>query len=387
MNTRNHRLSILHFILAARATNGQYNEHCLPMAQQRDITICTYFQSEEEPPSALTLFDGDNSFAGFFRAAYAALTAQDYDAIHAHVPHTGVLLLAAVLRYGLYGKIMPRSVYTIQNSYPNYKPRNKLLMLPVFALFKELVFCSQACLESFPPFYRWLARNKTHVVQNAVEIARVDRMVASIEEDGDVQPRQARSAAQFTAASIGRLIKIKNPFTLLEAFRQSSDSVDRLVFVGEGDLRAPLTQKAAEGGLQDQVHMTGLVGRDEVFRNALQADVFVSTSYGEGLPVAVIEAMACRCPVILSDIAPHREIAEGVDFIPLLDPDDVDGFAREIARFKVMSPAARSAIGDQCRNLVEERFSLTIMHRKLEEIYRQLPSRNNPQSPQRRQVA
>jgi glycosyltransferase involved in cell wall biosynthesis len=82
--------------------------------------------------------------------------------------------------------------------------------------------------------------------------------------------------------------------------------------------------------------------------------------------------MACRCPVILSDIPPHREIAEGVDFIPLIQPDDVAGFAREIRRFREMSPVERAGIGGKCRKLVEEQFSLEAMHTGYEVIYTQI---------------
>jgi len=69
----NRPLRILHLILALKPTNGQYNEHCLPMLDQREITICTYFQSEITPPAGITLFDGDNSLRGFYRASRAAL--------------------------------------------------------------------------------------------------------------------------------------------------------------------------------------------------------------------------------------------------------------------------------------------------------------------------
>lgn len=52
------------------------------------------------------------------------------------------------------------------------------------------------------------------------------------------------------------------------------------------------------------------------------------------MPISVLEAMACGVPVLLSDIAPHREIAKHGNFIPLLKTDDVAGFARELARFR-----------------------------------------------------
>jgi glycosyltransferase involved in cell wall biosynthesis len=167
----------------------------------------------------------------------------------------------------------------------------------------------------------------------------------------------------------------------LQAFQQSNDHNSHLVYVGEGNLRVKLAQAAEALGLKDQVELTGLVGRDEVFKYAAQADLFVSTSFGEGLPVAVEEAMACYCPVILSDIPPHREIAEGVDYIPLIQPNDVEGFAREIRRFRAMSETERREIGKKCRTIIEKRFSLPIMHANLEIVYHRLPSRPRRQRP------
>ena len=90
---------------------------------------------------------------------------------------------------------------------------------------------------------------------------------------------------------------------------------------------------------------------------------------GEGLPVAVLEAMACGSPVILSDIPPHREIAEGVDFIPIVMTNDISGFASEITKFYEMSPSERAEIGKKCRALVENKFSLDAMHAGYDEVY------------------
>jgi len=359
---------ILHLILALKPTNGQYNEHCLPMLNKREISICTYFKSEITPPAEITLFDGDSSLKGFFRALRAALDEKEYDVIHVHTPHAGVLLLTALLMFGRYRKLKPSTVHTIQNSFQNFKLRNKLLFIPSFALFERLVFCSRASYESFPILLKWLGGDRMHVVQNAVDIDRIDR-VEKVE--------QASHMDQFAIATVG-LIKMKNPFTVLEAFRQSHDQVSKLVFIGEGSLRPLLAQEVEKSGLQKQIKMTGPIERDTVFEYFVQADLFVSASWGEGLPVAVLEAMASRRPVILSDIPPHREIAEGVDFIPLIEPGNVAGFAQEIKKYREMPVSERTAIGQECRKLVEQRFSLPAMHAGYTEVYAQITGSQVP---------
>ena len=364
----NRRLSILHIILVLKPTNGQYNEHCLPLMDKRDITICTFFRSDIRPPEAITLFDGDSSVRGFFRALRAALAKREYDIIHVHTPHAGVLLLLGLFMFGLYKKLISSTVHTVQNSYENFKFRNKLLFLPSFVFFQRLVFCSHASYESFPGFYKWLAGGRMHVVQNGVDLNRIDRITKA---------KPVANNDHFTVTTVG-LIKIKNAVTILDATFRHKDQDTRLVVLGEGNLRSVLTQKIEKSGLQEQVQLTGMVARDKVFEYFTLADLFVSASWGEGLPVAVMEAMACGRPVVLSDIPPHREIAEGVDFIPLIRPDDVAGFAREIKRFKEMSVPERTMIGQKCRKLIEERFSLPIMHAGYKKVYAKITGNQAP---------
>ena len=61
------KLSILRIILAVRETSAPYNEHCLPWADKRDISICAYFGSDIPVPRTITLFEGNGSVTGFFR--------------------------------------------------------------------------------------------------------------------------------------------------------------------------------------------------------------------------------------------------------------------------------------------------------------------------------
>jgi glycosyltransferase involved in cell wall biosynthesis len=362
MYESNRSLKVLHIVLSIGETSAPYNEHCLPWADKRDITICTYFASGVRPPRAITFFEGDGSLKGFFRVLKSALGEKEYDIIHAHSPHVGLLFLFAKLF--AYGKLPASTVITVHDSYPNYKARNRLMLIPVFAGFERIVCCSRASLDSFPAVYKRLAGDRLCAIENGLDIARVDRIA------GYSRPRTLRHS-DFTIVAVSRLVDIKNPFSVIAAFQQSVDADSRLVYIGDGILRNSVIAETRKAGVENKIELTGLISREKVFEQLLGADLFVSASRGEGLPVSVLEAMACCCPVVLSDIPPHREIAQGVDFIPLIRSDDVSGFAREIKRFREMSVSERAKIGQECRKLVEERFSLSAMQAQYEQVYTQ----------------
>lgn len=363
MHKSNKKIKILHIVLSISETNSTYNEHCLPMAEEREITICTFYKSILRPISAIRFFEGDNSVIGFFRILKAALNANPYDIIHAHSPHVGFMLLLVLLFYER--RFFSSTVITVHDSYPNFKLRNRLFLMPVFACFRRVVCCGKASFDSFPTFYKWLAKDRLRFVQNGLDIARIDRISEKIR-------RRAMGPHRFVIVATSRLVEIKNPFSVLLAYAQTEHENLSLKYMGEGHLRQALDKKLSVLKLEDKVEFTGLVPREKVYENLINADLFISASRGEGLPIAVLEAMACGCPVLLSDIAPHREIAEGVDFIPLVGAEDLEGFAGEINRFKEMTVAKIETVGEKCRALVMERFSLMAMHAGYGDIYDQI---------------
>ena len=367
MSESKEKLKILRIILAIRETSAPYNQFSLAWADKHDITICSYFASDIVPSKTIDVFEGNGSVSGFFRALKAALQGKEYDVIHVHSPHLGCLFLLVALFS--YRKLLGSTVITVHDSYQNYKNRNRLMFIPVFASFRRIVCCGQASYDSFPSFFKWLAGDRLCVVRNSLDIARVDRIAANV--------IQQKDRNGFTVVAVSRLVEIKNPFAVLMAFQQGADQTGRLIYMGEGPLRPSLISKSQELGSQDRAEFTGLVPREKVFESLLNADLFISTSRGEGLPVSVLEAMACGCPVLLSDIPPHREVAEGLDFIPLIQQDDIAGFAREIKKFSEMPVEERRSLGQTCRNVIEERFSLPVMHAAYEEVYRQVMRRRS----------
>jgi glycosyltransferase involved in cell wall biosynthesis len=350
-------VSILHVVIRVAPTSEQFNEHCLPFVGERDLAICSFFPAAIAPPPAIAMFEGDGTLKGFWKALIKALDASSYDVVHVHAPQTAAVLLVASLSRR---RSLDDVVVTIHNSYRNFARRNRALF-PTLALYPNTVFCSHAALASIPVPLRALGRGRFSVIQNGVDTERVDRVLGSSPPQPD--------PSTFTVATVARLIARKDPSTLLRAFETAVGDAGRLVFIGGGELEDHIQAEADRLGVAERVEVTGLVPRDDVYRNVARADVCVSPSLGEGLPVAVLESMACGRPVILSDIEPHREIAVGAEFIPLVPPGDVDGFARELTRFREMTPAQRSELGQRCKRLVEDRFSLRSMHRLYGDVY------------------
>ncbi len=93
------------------------------------------------------------------------------------------------------------------------------MLIPVLAFFRRIVGCSQASFESFPRFLNWFAGDRMCTVQNGMDMDRVDRII----ENG----RRHHPEGYFTVATVGRLIEITNPLSILIAFPQSADQASR----------------------------------------------------------------------------------------------------------------------------------------------------------------
>lgn len=358
-------LRVLHLLLVLRSSNGQYNEHALPVADERDITLCTYFEPQLTPPPTMTLFAGDGTLRGFFRALKAALDAGEYDAIQAHSPHVSVLFLVGLARWRL-KRIRRHTVFLVNDSYHDFKLRNKLLLFLTLLFFHRIVFCGRAARDSYPRWWLRIVGRRARIIRNGADVERID---AALERLTTPPP------GPFTVLSIGRFEEVKDPMTLIDAFERGADETARLVMVGDGSLRPVVEGEVRSRGLEDRVTLTGQIERDDVFGWCLAADVFISTSHGEGLPVAVIEAMTTRLPVVLSDIPPHRELAVMPDVVRLVTVGDSEGFARELSRIQLLTESERRSLGELCRSIVVDGFSLEQMTEQYGRLHQELRER------------
>lgn len=132
--------------------------------------------------------------------------------------------------------------------------------------------------------------------------------------------------------SVGRLVPEKDHATLLRAFaRLLSDREARLLILGEGPLRGELEELARRLGVDPAVSMPGFVLNP--FKYMARSTLFVLSSRFEGLPGALIQAMACGVPVISTDCPfGPAEILQPADSGLLVPVGDPGRIAEEMRR-------------------------------------------------------
>ena len=156
--------------------------------------------------------------------------------------------------------------------------------------------------------------------------------------------------------SVGRLVPQKAPLELLHAFAQLPDTTPaaELRFVGVGRLEPALAREIEHLGLGARVRRLGL--RSDVPRLLAASDLYVSASHWEGLPVAMLEAMAAGLAIVATRVGDVPRVLDASSGV-LVSPHDPIGLTRAIAAL-LADPARREQIGAAARARVRADFSV-----------------------------
>ena len=119
--------------------------------------------------------------------------------------------------------------------------------------------------------------------------------------------------------SVGELIKRKNHKTVLKALSQIKDKNFIYLICGRGVLKEYLYNLTKQLGLESKVKFLGF--RKDIAEICKVTDLFIFPSYHEGLPVALMEAMAAGLPVIASNVRGNRDLIAKEN---LFEPDDIE---------------------------------------------------------------
>jgi|CXWL01.1.fsa_nt_gi glycosyltransferase involved in cell wall biosynthesis len=204
---------------------------------------------------------------------------------------------------------------------------------------------------------------RTITVRNGIDCRRYQPREHSL----DIPTSEPSKGAPVTIICAARLSSAKRIDVLLEALAMlRADSVPwRCRILGAGPLEAELRVRASQLGLSELVKFVGYV--EDVRPHLSQADLFVLSSDKEGLPLALLEAMACGLPAIVTEVGGTGEVVVQNETGLLVRRGDVEGLAKGIRQL-LGNAGARERMGLAARRRIHEYFEIEQAMQRLQSV-------------------
>jgi glycosyltransferase involved in cell wall biosynthesis len=208
---------------------------------------------------------------------------------------------------------------------------------------------------------RLFERRQSRVIVNGVDVARLGATAA---DRWDARAVLGLPSSGPVVGSAARFDPVKRLDLLLCAAARAADTTLRVVLVGRGDDERRLRALAASLELGARAVFAGEIL--DAARLFPAFDVYAAPSAKEGMPLAVLEAMALGVPVLASDIPAHRELLGGAS--PGLVAATPDAFAAALGAL-LSDPEARGALGAEQRTRARSEFDIRQMLTTVEGVY------------------
>lgn len=338
--------------ILAEAMGMRHRGHALLIAAPPQSRICAEARKRGLETRALPL--ARKSFAGF-RAMRTLLKAEGVQVVNTHSSTDSWLTALACIGLG----DAPAIVRTRHISAPI--PSNPLTRWLYVRAAAHIVTTGEAL-------------RRQVIAEAGADPARVTSVPTGIDLDrfhpGDrIAARAELGLAQedFLVGIVATLRSWKGHRYLLDAIARIPDTRVKAVVVGGGPGEDNLRRQAADLGIEARVIMAGQ--REDVVPWLQSFDVFALPSYAnEGVPQAIMQAMACGLPVITTAIGAIGEAAsDGVTAL-MVQPQNADALAAAILRLRA-DAGLRERLGQAGRAAAQERFSAEEMLDAMERVF------------------
>lgn len=218
-----------------------------------------------------------------------------------------------------------------------------------------------------------VAGNKVEVVFNAVQVdARLEGL-----DRAAVRRAMGSGPGDVVLASIGNLTWPKNYPLLINAVRElrAAGFPVKCVVYGEGPDRGKLEGEVLSANLSDHVHLCGQQPDARVLVAA--ADIFVLTSFGEGMANALLEGAAAGLPLVATAVGGATDIILHGETGFVVPVDDRQGLVATLQRL-IDDPEGRAEMGRQARRRVLQEFSQARMVERFQELYTRVAVEKRP---------
>lgn len=208
---------------------------------------------------------------------------------------------------------------------------------------------------------------KCHLIENAIDTDEFMRKRNRLEAQNELSLKHY----DFVIGGVGRLSPEKGFDVLVQSIAQLRHKGvnTALLLVGEGEQQPSLESLARSLGIRDSVYFPGFQSDLRPYYEAM--DVFALSSFREGLPNVILEALAMETPVVATRIAGIPRVIEDGRNGLLVEPNSVEELTSALVRF-VDEKGLSRRLASEGRRTIEERYSFTRRMDKIAAIYDRL---------------
>lgn len=298
---------------------------------------------------------------------------ESFDLVHCHTPMGGVMA-----RLAAHGTKTRPVIYTA-HGFHFFQGAPLINWLCYYPMEKWLSRYTdqQICInrEDYERAKRFYAKQVDYVPGVGIDLAKIP--VISNEVKREKRKELGILEGKIVILSAGELIRRKNHESVIRAIANLKNPQLCYVICGHGELESYLYELVQKLGIEEQVLFAGY--RSDIFDIYQSADIYAFPSYQEGLPMALLEAMASGAPVVCSDIRGSRDlmgvcesevyssmkICEGG--IMVKKADDVDGYAQALQH--LLDRKEEWTQMGMANKKNAEGFTIEAVARKMKEIY------------------
>lgn len=284
-----------------------------------------------------------------------------YDIVHCHSPVGGVVARLACRKARKNGT---KVLYTA-HGFHFFKGASKTAWLVYYPIEKMCSYFTDVLITINQEDHQRAAG--LHAKRNVY----IPGVGVNTEEFRKIEINTAKKRAQlgiaegdFLFISVGELSHRKNHETAIRALAKIEDSTCKYLIAGTGPLDSQLKQLVDKLGLKERVIFAGY--RSDIKELLHASNAFVFPSIQEGLPVALMEAMAVGLPVVCSRIRGNVDLVEDGQGGYLYTPMDVDGFAEGMKKLVHNELSSMGMVNMETM----EKFDIRTVNTEMEKIYR-----------------
>jgi glycosyltransferase involved in cell wall biosynthesis len=229
----------------------------------------------------------------------------------------------------------------------------------------HVTLCSYSLLEQLAA-YRNVDYNRVSVIYNGIDFDEIESVEDRLADNGD----------DISIIYAGRLYWVKGIMFLLKAFNRTRKDIGNvsLKIFGKGPLKQTIKKFIVDSDLRDRVSYLGHVPHKRLLAEIKKSHIVVFPSLCEAQPMFMLEAMACKKPLLAFDLPFAREIITNMDNGLLAKAGDIEDLSRKI-QLLVSDEKLRRRLGQAAYNHVRRKHNWDIQVEKYLKVYERVVDR------------